>query len=193
MTTCQTCGTVLTDPGPTLDEMKQAVYDVNHANGWFDAERSFGDDIALLHSEVSEMFEAYRDNGFDDVTEDLSARFDDTVQRLPKPEGFGSECADVLVRLLDSAYRYNEVEFSWERLDDIPPYSRFKEDATVGEHIRMLHLFIAQVDFLHVNLDKPLSYLVTWCLTLGIDLQAEFDRKLAYNKTRGHRHGGKLL
>jgi len=27
----------------------------------------------------------------------------------------------------------------------------------------------------------------------GIDLMWEFERKLAYNATRGHRHGGKVL
>jgi hypothetical protein len=110
-----------------------------------------------------------------------------------KPEGFGSECADVLVRLLDSAYRYEENEFLWETLEDVAPYPRFKDDATVGQHIRTLHLLISQVDFLHVDLNPVLAYLVTWCRHLEIDLQAEFDRKLAYNKTRGHRHGGKLL
>lgn len=30
-----------------------------------------------------------------------------------------------------------------------------------------------------------------YAATLGIDLEAEIERKLQYNLTRGHRHGGK--
>lgn len=113
-----------------LIDMAAAVREVNEANGWFDADRTFGEGIALLHSEVSEMLEAYRDHGLEDVTDRLGLT---PLTKLPKPEGVGSEAADVLIRLLDECDRQN------------------------------------------------------------IDLQAEFDRKLAYNATRGHKHGGKRL
>lgn len=112
-----------------LEGMQRAVREVNEANGWFDENRTFGEGIALLHSEVSEMLEAYRDHGLKDAT--VPAHL--TSIAHPKPEGVGSEAADVLIRLLDE------------------------------------------------------------CDRQGIDLQAEFDRKLAYNATRGHKHGGKRL
>lgn len=101
---------------------------VNRANGWYEAERTVGDDIALLHSEASEMLEAYRDGGLEDQT-----GLPSMPGALPKPEGFGSEAADVLIRLLDT------------------------------------------------------------CKRRGVDLGAEYHRKIAFNKTRGHRHGGKAL
>lgn len=113
-----------------LKDAQERVYAVNEANGWFDEDRTVGDDIALLHSEVSEMLEAYRDGGLEDQTRQLK---NPEPGQLPKPEGFGSEAADVLVRLLDTCKRRN------------------------------------------------------------VNLAAEFERKLAYNKTRGHRHGGKVL
>lgn len=125
----------LEDPGSSpavlaiaLHHAAERVYGVNQANGWFDDERTVGDDIALLHSEVSEMLEAYRDGGLADQTATPHQ-----AGSIPKPEGFGSEAADVLIRLLDT------------------------------------------------------------CKRRGVDLAGEFERKLAYNGTRGHRHGGKIL
>lgn len=96
----------------TLEQMQEEVFRINDANGWFEAERSVGEDVALLHSEVSEMFEAYRDHGLEDATatagmtpeqvEQFMATYD---KPMVKPEGFGSECADVLIRLLDTCRR----------------------------------------------------------------------------------------
>jgi NTP pyrophosphatase (non-canonical NTP hydrolase) len=101
--------------------------------GWRDPEHpaSFGDRMAMLHSEVSEAVEAYRVWGTDDHTHTppVSA----LSYGPPKPEGLGSEFADVLIRLLDD------------------------------------------------------------CAVYGIDLEAEYERKMAYNRTRSYRHGGKAL
>ena len=111
-----------------LSQAADDVYDVNVANGWFEDDRRFGEDVALLHSEVSEMLEAYRDHGLEDATGQPAE-----VGGLAKPEGVGSEAADILVRLLDTCKRHK------------------------------------------------------------IDLGYEFERKLAFNATRGHKHGGKNL
>lgn len=106
----------------TIEEMQAEVYENNVAHGWFEADRSVGDDVALLHTEVSEMFEAYRVTGLLPSTD-----FD-----TGKPEDFGSEVADVFIRLLDT------------------------------------------------------------CQRRGVDLRAEYERKMAYNRTRPYKHGKNL-
>lgn len=128
-----------------LAEMAAEVEQVNREKGWYDDDRSFGELIALLHSEVSEALEAYRTHGLDPWWEIQIPHTEGgievtTLEAVPKawdsnakPEGVGSELADVLIRLLDMAQRY------------------------------------------------------------GIDLDAEYRRKIEYNKTRPYRHGGKKL
>ena len=114
-----------------LRKMQTEVVKCNTDNGWYDKDRTYGEGLALIHSEVSEWLEALRRWGTDDVT---GRGFQDgTGILLPKPEGVGSEAADVLIRLLDE------------------------------------------------------------CNRQGIDLGFEYRRKMEYNKTRGYRHGNKLL
>ena len=96
------------DIARVLAAMSNMVYQVNLANGWFEDERTVGDDIALLHSEASEMLEAYRDGGLADQTQERAES-----GSPPKPEGFGSEAADVLIRLLDTCKRRG-VNLAWE-------------------------------------------------------------------------------
>jgi NTP pyrophosphatase (non-canonical NTP hydrolase) len=113
----------------TLKDWQRAVVAINKAKGWYSQEVSFLDAMCLLHSEVSEAVEAWRNWGTEDAT--TQAIDQGEGHALPKPEGVGSEFADILIRLLDDCDRF------------------------------------------------------------GIDLEAEFERKLAFNMTRSYRHGGK--
>jgi NTP pyrophosphatase (non-canonical NTP hydrolase) len=116
----------------SLGAMALEVRELNVEKGWRGRDNAtpntFGDLVALLHSEVSEMLEAFRSWKFRDVTGDGWH-----LDGLPKPEGVGSEMADVLIRLLDMADIY------------------------------------------------------------GFDLRFEYERKVAYNRTRPYRHGGRTL
>lgn len=79
----------------TIAELIDQAYQTAKAKGWHNTPRSFGEMMALLHSEVSEALEAYRDGEF------IAAHtYEDTPQG-PKPTGIPSELADIVIRVAD--------------------------------------------------------------------------------------------
>jgi len=117
--------------GAVIRDMQAEVMAFCHAKGWAgpgSAQVTFGDTMALLHSEVSEALEAFRDHGLSDATLDHHDRLHGicihgekrgdcpTQPGLPKPEGVGSEFADVLIRLLDDCDRFGiDLAFEFNR------------------------------------------------------------------------------
>lgn len=80
-----------------INEMAKEVHQLAVEKGWWDDEkRNFGEIIALLHTEVSEAFEEWR-NGHD-ITE--------VYIKDGKPEGVPIELADIAIRLLDNCCKY---------------------------------------------------------------------------------------
>jgi hypothetical protein len=106
-----------------LNQLAEECNEVSRSKGWLQETRTFGDLISLMHSELSEALEEFR-NGHD-VTE--------VYYVDGKPEGVPIELADTLIRILQAAGN------------------------------------------------------------LKINIQEAYDIKLAYNRTRPHRHGGKAI
>lgn len=137
----------------TLRAIADEVRQVNIKLGWRAPDgglcegQTFGDYIALAHTELSEALEAYRDHRLADATGEFGpgqcscamseASMNNCLmhgpEALPRPEGVGSEFADLLIRLVDMA--------------DV----------------------------------------------FGINLEVEYRRKIAYNRTRAYQHGGRTL
>lgn len=120
--------------GLTIRGLIAEAHATAREKGWHDSgfdARTFGEEIALFHSELSEAMEAYREG--DDLTRITHAPMAAGECSPAKPEGVAVELADTLIRIFDT------------------------------------------------------------CGARGIPLEEALRQKMAYNKTRLHRHGGKRI
>lgn len=176
-----------------LEKMEAEVLQYCRDKGWYDEEVPFEVAMALLHEEAAEAGAAWRKHGLEDRTAPESEAMPGFV---PKPEGVGSEFADVLIRALDDSGRYGL------NLPALVPSrtGRFGVHEHFLTNINVLHGLIARTsmawdsgpDRFHKP-DTSLADVVVFTMQLagmyGIDLEAEYERKMAYNRTRSYRHG----
>lgn len=152
------------------------IFEINKANGFWDMgveNRSFPQHISLVHSEVSEAVEADRKDLNDD--------------KLPEYKGRVVELADVAIRILDHTGAHG-VAYTIDTGEDyVMRYADFSEFSAE------IHLLISKwyatknVAWAFIILHEIVAY-VNENQVPFIEI---IEKKLAVNRARGYKHGGK--
>lgn len=178
----------------SLKEMAIEVEAYQKEKGW-DRPRALAVSMALLHEEAAEAGHAWREWGLEDMTTGSAEKPGGDWRA--KPQGVGSEFADVFIRLLDADNRHDMLLA--EYLEDDPEIFDLDEEFMVN--VNTLHGLIADVmRSAEMSGESPraafaavLLFLRQFARASGVNLAAEYERKMAYNRLRGYRHGGRRV
>ena len=205
-----------------INEFAKEVHKNAVEHGWWDEERSFGEIIALCHSELSEALEEYRAGrpmvwyqclSTDQVVPCMKKECTDWRYGMceidaieKKPEGIAVELADCIIRVLD--YMGKEG-FDVDALLREAPKAVMCDvpvrvyAASLGDHISRWHLLLslayacwcnsAGTHAAALRMALCICEIVEWAEEAGVDMEMVLDIKHEYNKTRPYRHGGKAL
>ncbi|MFM7012607.1 MAG: hypothetical protein ACKO0Z_25290 [Betaproteobacteria bacterium] len=173
---------VVTTADGDWNALARQIHQDNVAKGFWPggiSARNVGELLALVHSELSEAYEAIQSMAFDD--------------KLPEFPAFDVEIADAMIRLLDAGAAY-EVDMN-EVVENVP----FNPYEGVAHHIAVAHLLVSNALEAHRKgrtedfksaVSETFHYLVNTCFHYNSDFEV-IDAKLAYNRSRPFMHGKK--
>lgn len=177
------------------------------AHGWWDEERTAAEIVCLIHSELSEALEEYRNNrpmvyglmiqGDENDTPYRETDMAAISERGMKPEGVAVELADAAIRGMDwlaheglarilmkpSVRRLDSEQRKWALPTLLAHMHKLISTSYEWGGIELKPYYIADM----------VAAILDWLEAHEIDFEAVLALKHEYNKTRPYRHGGKKL
>jgi len=193
-----------------LNAWSEKLHQTAVEKGWWEKHSSPMDGAVekavLIVTELAEAVEAYRENRIAIEVSDMTG----------KPDGFAVEIADAVIRALDLAGAFTRCE-----LTSLKPREAVNEFCGLGDEVDALE-WPTCLDYNDRRADHDVLWLVRaasrcalaeietpvevmthviggtifWCeliaTRVGFDLEEAVRVKAEFNKTRGHRHGGRV-
>lgn len=176
-------------------QLSQQIHAAQVAKGFYDEKKSDAQIVALIISELYEMFDCHRKNKMlnpDQLQPFLNLKewgeYDVQLFERTCKTTFEFEFVDVLIRLLDFAgyrrYKLNEkdkclyVALSGNFFDDILEMNKWLQSLTDKKRFNIKYPF-----------SKLLVMLLKFAKKYGIDFEPLISIKLAYSATLPYKHG----
>ena len=190
-----------------IERMKAEIHENAVAHGWWEESRSFGEICALIHSELSEALEEYRDGKPDVyiIGEHGITPIKPEEWKGEKPEGIAVELADAVIRILDYMGK-ERLEYCAEADDVFRDNPAALLETDFGDFVARCHSDISDAYFRGdveddfgelfskaAALSVCIRRIEAWSEAKGLDLAQIIAIKHQYNKGRPYRHGGKRL
>lgn len=191
--------------GMDYKELVVTSYEIAVSKGWWEKPRKVSALLLLMQSEIAEALEEFRaKRGLSDIWYERSMvvaggiKHTEMVLHAPeptdKPCGIPVELADAVIRAADFAGHYKLDLFA-------VPYdgpTDFEDAlAEANLHYSRAYEYHRNNQVVDQNvgsiLDQATAAIVGTCAANGIDLEGAIAIKHEFNKTRSHRHGGKLI
>jgi hypothetical protein len=163
----------------TLAELAELVHDMAVEKGWWNGPREWHEIACLIHSEISEAVECYRNGEM--------AMHIDLVDG--KPEGLVVELADVLIRCLDASAHYC-VKLSGQPLSAWL-HATQQVQSPMLRWLSRMHEVTAYGGSRDLMLVDCMQLVAECARSFNLDLQTAVVAKIEYNAKRPYRHGGK--
>lgn len=192
-----------------LNDFAKEVHQNAVDHGWWDEERTFGEIVALCHSELSEALEEYRAGrpmvyGDDLWGETRVVEPPDIMALGVKPEGIAVELADCVIRILDWFGKVEaDVDQAMREGEELHQYTPFSSKASAGTFIAGLHLSLSFAYWEDLTdpqrcgsmmyLGLCINLIRAWLSEAQVGMDEILRLKHEYNKTRPYRHGGKVM
>lgn len=190
------------------NELSKQVHEAAKANGWYDTEQSINTYLALIKSEIYEVFDAYRNNNYCNcmpnalgiINAELHCLDDKDLMNSGRKDfkeyikdTFEDEIADTAIRILDFCGWYGIDKI---RVDNVKtfPKGEFNSD------LFRMDLILSKMYFksnrkstMKYNFETLLGMIESIAQVYEFNLEQHINLKLAYNATRGYKHGNKVM